>query len=87
MGYSFDLQVDPGRCWPGQTPRPDLNPCCLLLLDQKESVLEQLVIAFVLYLRKDRATSLIEAMTRRHGDAEYGSVIVILNWYDLVHSF
>ena len=48
MGYSFDLQVDPGRCWPGQTPRPDLNPCCLLLLDQKESVLEKLVIAFVL---------------------------------------
>ena len=99
MGYSPDLQMDPGRRWPGQTPRPDLNPCCLPLLDQMESDLEILVIAFVHYLMIDRATSKIEAMTRRratlmieamakrHGEAECGSVIVIRNCCYLVHFF
>ena len=98
MGYSSDLQMDRGRRWPGQTPRPDLNPCCLPLLDQRESDLEILVIASVHYLMNDRATSnievmmrrratpKIEAMARRHGDAECGPVIVIRNCY-LAHFF
>ncbi len=98
-GYSSDLQVDPGRHWPGQTPRPDLNPCCLPLIDQRESDLEILAIAFVQYLMSDRATSKIEVMTRhratskivamarRHGDAECGPKIVIRSCCYLVHFF
>ena len=87
MDNSYDLQVDPGRRWPDQTQCPDLNPCCLLLLDQRESDPEILVIAFVLHLIRDLETSKFEAMKKRHGGAKCGSVIVIQNCYYLVHSF
>ena len=99
MDYSLGLLKGSGRRWPGRSLGPYLNSSYLLLLDQMESGLGILVIAFVHSLMIDRATSKIEAMTLRlatlmieamairHGATARGSVIVTRNCCFLVRSF
>ncbi len=99
MDYSLGLLTGSGRRWPGRSLSPYLNSSYLLLLDQMESGLGILVIAFVYSLMIDRATSriealtlhratlMIEAMAIHHGEMARGSVTVTRNCCFLVRSF